>query len=357
MKLHFWSFRKGRLYFFIVTIFLIAIGLVLSTALTPSQRGQRYFNLGCQVVGEDKQLYWESHFNLCVYFEDGSYLASKNTSLIKFNSLNLPVWQMDLVVHHQMKKYGDEVYLLSEQIVAQPEHALNLREDLIIRLSMLDQSQKVIDYTDFKLSNLKKPIKGQVPSRLNQGRKVIEKSHLNSIHRIPSSPLQKSYPMFQPGYFLLTDAINSQISVVDKEFDKIIWTKTFDFQSQIHDAQVLKNGKILVFMNGNREKKSSIGYLNLDSGTYEPFLGGEYGPYFYASWGGGLQDLGNDQYLVNGDENCFCAYIIDRNSKKVLWQIDSRRTTNRDHFFQEAKWLSDLSSFLKNNGSTFKIAK
>ena len=213
-------------------------------------------------------------------------------------------------------------------------------------MSLKNRSKKIINYTDFI-----KKISSQDKNLTRLKKNLEEFTHLNAINRIENDSLVNFHPAWKKGNFLLTDTTLSRLTIINEEFDKILWTKKFNFKQQIHDAQLLNNGKLIVFMNGDFKKSSTISELNIVTGEYKTIIGGNQRSHFFASIGGGVQLLRDGRYLVNGDDKCKCAYIIDpdSNTNKIKWSADFRKISGRDVFFQEVKSYPHFKSFLRNN--------
>lgn len=346
------NFRRGvRLATTVSIVALAALIFVWKFKSFELSSEQMFFDFGCSIIGEDKKLYWSTNFLHCIYFEDGSYLAAKNEELFFFDSMNFSVWKKPIAVHHQMKRYGNFIYLISEEYVDQGVDKPWLRKDLLVRLSLEDLSVKTIDYTDFKSTFKELGSLVRVRDRKHNGRSVIEKSHLNAINRIPNSKLSHIHPSLKEGNFILTDSSFSQVTVVSENFDEILWSVYFNFNSQLHDVQILDSGEVLAFLNGNKEQVSSVVFLDLVKLTYDVWFGGDKGPYFFASWAGGVQRLENGSILLNANQECLCAYIINPENRKIVWQADFERITGKHDFFQEAKFHPHLNKFLKMNSA------
>lgn len=76
--------------------------------------------------------------------------------------------------------------------------------------------------------------------------------HTNSVQRLGPNPVHPGIAAFRPGNFLLSMCNFSMLAIIDAQTGKVVWTYALPgyFPGQ-HDAQLLPNGHILMFVNSD----------------------------------------------------------------------------------------------------------
>jgi hypothetical protein len=184
----------------------------------------------------------------------------------------------------------------------------------------------------------------------------LEFSHLNSIYEIPANPLEKSYPAFKQGNYVVSLSSLGLIIILDRDLRKILWT--FKHPDTIpptfHDVQLLENGHL--FFYNNKTWEGAIWYTTLDE--YEPLtkkLVWRYRAFppqsFAAEYGGGVQKLKNGNILFSDATGAGRVTEVTADGK-IVWTMSDPFGTAKDktnpYFIQDAKRV-DLSDFLEHN--------
>lgn len=80
----------------------------------------------------------------------------------------------------------------------------------------------------------------------------LEYYHANAVQRLPANSVARHIPAFRPGNFLLSLCNFSMLAIIDADTHAVVWTYALPgyFPGQ-HDAQLLPNGHILMFVNSD----------------------------------------------------------------------------------------------------------
>jgi hypothetical protein len=222
----------------------------------------------------DEHVHWDN----CYVFPNGDLIAlcarisdPYGYGLVKLDRNSNLLWAYSANVHHSFD-VGDDgrIYVLTQRYDAEPpaDFPVTLHryiaEDLVV-LSRDGQPQATIPlYEAFQNSNYSILFISQLlrsrnhawsagsPAQTKKAPSADDPStgdifHSNSVKVLPQA-LTTKFPLFQPGWVLLSFRSSSIIALIDPEKGNVVWAASGPWQSQ-HDAQFLADGHLLLFDN------------------------------------------------------------------------------------------------------------
>lgn len=302
----------------------------------------------CSIYDRDGNILKNFNGDLCIFFNDGSFLRKIDDSKIQYNNSNSQsVWSLNGFFHHSAVMNGKQDLIL---LIGSEEYK-NARIDNLLVVDKKGKIKHVFHLQKFikKLLLKEKTLSWNLETLSNFNK---EYSHLNSFYEIPEnlSPLK----FLQHGNFIVNDRGSEQIIFLDKKLSKIVHTyKYSQFSKSVHDAQIMKNGHLLIFNNESISKKvvnnfSTIDEIDLKNNKliyrYQYKTPGS----FVSKICGTVQSLPNGHFFFTAVLNNEGVFAIEISKEKG----EVKRTKlNYDPMNCHRVKQYDLELFLQNNRS------
>ena len=228
---------------------------------------KRYLTIGCSIVSPKKELVWSLFSKvLCWYFDDGRFLASAGKELSFISKAGELIWKLDLEVHHQIKVYGETIYVLGRGAAVKEGrrvgfdviHTLDFNGNILKTFSFAPHSK----FSDPKYSFKKLMMGGYLRKLFSREKDHFhnlkidyEGTHVNSFYKVPKGFVGEYKEFYKRVEFVANDTFGKKIFLIDDQLEKL--EKTIEYQdisenlrlANIHDVQVLSSGKILIYLN------------------------------------------------------------------------------------------------------------
>jgi hypothetical protein len=284
--------------------------------------------------------------DVCIYFDDGKLLTANDDGLKYYERDFKNLWHIPGHFHHGLALSIDKkkILAMSSDFVKYKKNKKRIDKLMVISLE-----GKVLH--EVLSTNLMKQAK--IPPLKRQSRFVdIEESHFNSLLEIPAMKVKTAPAYLKEGNFI-ANSRDDGLFILSSDLQKVEYFKSLS-QSvghQVHDAQILDNGNLLIFNNlttGSSDtfKFSSVQEINLVTNeilfefTTTPKTN------FYSKVSGAVQVLDEDHYLIS---HVFDGTFIYSKSKKSFVHV-IRETHLRDSkpFPTHEVRLYDLRKFLSS---------
>ena len=310
--------------------------------------------VGCSIYDLNGNLLRRYSGNLCFFEVDGHVLINhKNQNLTYYDSQMRTLWRLVIHSHHQINQAanGDFLIISSE---AKEFNKKITRFDRFVRINK--KGQVIGDFSFAKVSD--QFLSGELfPEKVvskfdwdqdNSDIAEVEVTHANSIYEIPFNT--NTDPAFQQGNIITSVSKWPAIFIFDPKLQRIIKRINIQGARRHHDAQVLPNGNLLLYVNEQtliKSISSILMELNLTSQQQAMFYNGTKENKFYSSVGGGIQKINDNLYffsdLAEGKPH---ATFINKKGD-ILKNLFLKGLTDTQ-YIQQAKIL-DLNNFLISN--------
>lgn len=307
------------------------ISIILSLALSyiALAADELHNVIGCRIFSADMNLIRSYAGQTCLFFADGRFLSSNKRELKFFDANMNLLWSKTLHVHHQLNPSNDgkAVLVMSSEVKSLPIKGVpaDVRMD---RLVVFDRNGKEVK--NFSFFNHRAAFERLLEDRggietfgFDWDKDIYpdlkwEQSHANSFYEIPIGT-KSSISAFRAGNYIVNANDLGLVFILDRQLKNILWHDFLGPKARlVHDAQVLKNGNILLYRNSEPKRwKSTLE-------EYDPVLRKivwQYPqsakPSFYSQYGGGVQLLENGNILFNilGKDNWVVE--VDRSGTTV----------------------------------------
>lgn len=369
------TYKKIRFSFYVITWATIVLMLghpVLSLASVN-------YVIDCKIHNDKLEFVKNLQGKLCVFLEDGSFIRAPygfEKKLSRISAYGEELWRRDILTHHQINLSLDKKNLLVLSQEDKDFEWCKLRQDVVLVLDIetgktlkrMEIPRKLNDFFDkYRQARLIKDLTYSPGAN-------CEISHFNSFYEIPDNPSGLRIDAFKKGNYIANSA-GEAFFILDKNLKKIIWHDDIreNVLGSVHDAQVLRSGKVLFYNNSGRRNFRKQTTMDL----YDPitkkvitifphklivpkkiirFAGikieiEEKPTLDFAPWLGGVQ-------VVPGGL-LFSMYTVDRGGFAVfsnykgepVWEkfpLQKSIKTNLPDGFQQIKQF-DLAKFLEKN--------
>jgi hypothetical protein len=283
------------------------------------------------------------HWDNCHVYPDGALLAlcsresdAYGYGLMKLDKNSNFLWAYSANVHHDFT-VGDDgrIYALTYGIDSKPPPGLpgGLSQVVAEYLVVLSQDGRQLAtipllkaFYDSNFASLfaSQLWRNKVPVEAAPTEESFEPGtrlqgdflHANSVKVLPRA-LAAKFPLFKPGWALLSFRSPSIIALIDPEKGRVVWAAIGPWQGQ-HDAQFLENGRLLLFDNAGAGPGNGPRVLE-----YDPVSQGipwEWFPndrYMKAPFRGACQRLPNGNTLISDWRRS--AFEVTPN-KETVWE-------------------------------------
>jgi hypothetical protein len=310
-------------------------------------------------------------FMIAMHFVDRAYVFPNGDVLAQFADAAAPygcgimkvdkdsklIWSFKDTVHHDMTM--DEkgnIYTLVQKAIADPQPGFEdlsypINADYIVKLSPdgkeLDRISILEAFRDTPYAMLV----FHEPLKTNDEWDFM---HTNSIDVLEPAIADK-FPMFKPGYMLLSLRNINFLVMLDPASKKIVWAGSGPWKAQ-HSASFLANGNILLFDNKGQfaGKKTYSRVVEFNPATLQTtwvYTGSEKQP-LYSDMVGRVQRLPNGNTLV---AESYKARIFELTpDQKIVWSYKLKKESEEkeneflEGIFTAYRYSSEDLPFLAN---------
>ncbi len=318
---------------------------IISLSLMVQAQGWKDFQLktGCRLFNLKGELLKSFPGDVCLYFEDGKLLTAKDSGLDLYEKGFKHLWHIPGHFHHGLSLSNDKNKILAMASDFAPYKKHKKRIDKLMVISLDGKIlHQVLSTEIFKLAGMKTHLR-------RSGTTDFEMSHFNSLFEIPTIT-KTELPYLKKGNFIANSRddglfiLSSDLQTV--EFSKVL---TQSVLHQIHDAQILENGNLLVFNNltvGPTQELefSSVQEIDLTSNKVVSEFTTTPKAAFYSKHGGAVQKLDEDHLLIS--HSFTGTFIYSKSKKKFVNVISSTHLVDGKPFPTLKVRLYDLRRFL-----------
>jgi hypothetical protein len=281
-----------------------------------------------------KKSHWRWHFVRLL--ENGDLIVViKDNMLMKISWLSRIKWTIKWRFHHEVlvSESGD-VYSLTRNTdwISHKGMDLPILNDYLIILNRNGELKKRISFYKMlceiippeKLNKIADEVRND-----NRLRKDAEKPiyfindsifdlfHINTLEIIKKS----SNKTWKKGNILFCSKRLNVIGIIDPDEEKLLWSYGKDVLIFPHYPTILDNGNILIFDNGNEEKRKYSRIIELNPQTEKIIWEYKGTPTdsFFSKWGGANQELPNGNILITDSAHGY-VFEITRQGK-VVWEF------------------------------------
>lgn len=255
---------------------------------------------GCRVFDFQGKIVRDFPGRLCVFLSDCRFASYDNQKLTFFGTNSEKLWQIEGYFHHQLNLSPD-----GESILAMGSELVDLegkqvRSDVLMVINLKGEVvHKTTALELWKQVKLKARLRNSNQEMLQLSKVENELSHFNSFYEVPLAR-QKSYGKY------IVNSREDGVLLISSDLKKVLgfFKIPQSFDHQVHDAQILPNGHLLVFNNVNRKTSGmdfSSSILELDVKTLKKKFEISATPksFFFSPTGSSVQKLDNDHYLIS----------------------------------------------------------
>jgi hypothetical protein len=185
--------------------------------------------------------------DMCLFFDNGNFLSATIKGLGLYDKKFNQLWHIAGNFHHQMNlsEDGQRILVLSSDLVKRKKE--NVRVDKFMVLSL---EGKVLFHTNadelFKKAGMKETPRNDGDHILEEMKVKNEISHFNSFYEVPE--IDSTKPSFLKKGALVVNGRGDGILFLTPDLQSVL-KHVIIVQSndhKIHDAQILKNGHLLL---------------------------------------------------------------------------------------------------------------
>lgn len=280
-------------------------------------------------------------------------VIDKGTQLIRLNVKSELLWAYKGRPHHALDVFEEKIYVLDRSEAIRPEID-EARPTLIDYISILGLDGIEVERVSILDLLLSSPYAFLLPSLDPSAREGDKREHLhlpggesldilhtNHIELFDGRHADRS-PIFERGNVLLSLRNLNAILILDKSMREILWLwgpGNLIFQ---HHPQLLDNGNLLIFDNGNeRSRILEIDPVNLDIvWSYEA-------DDFFSEARGSAQRLPNGNTLITESDSGW-VFEVDREGR-IVWSFanpDVDESGNRGAIYRMTRYAPEDLPFL-----------
>jgi hypothetical protein len=334
-------------------IILILISFLLMPHLghTASKLKNDQLVAGCVVFDGDGVVIEGFPGQMCIFFENGSFIAANEKAIRFFNRLDEVVWEIKGNFHHQLNLSEDGERILAMGSIAFSHDKKMFQSDSFL---VIDLNGKILHQQDARAildSTHKDWLGWELPAwKLEVSPASFEISHFNSFYEIPTIPKDKETSVFKKGNYII-NGLAQGIFILSPDLQEVLFSSFLSpsFGHYVHDVQVNKKGH-LVFFN-NLSKGSD--FIHAFSSILEYDLQNEEVVYeftaqpkhmFYSQACGGVQELDEDRILFS--DHLVGVYILSRSKNEITQSFRTIHFRNGVNEPVQQVRQMDLRSFL-----------
>ncbi len=340
----------------------ILVFLACLVSLTGCKTGNKFLVTECLIYDYGGKIIRQYDGRQCLFLKDGSWVGRdrKTRELFLKDAQFNERWRIKGHFHHTLNQLSDGTFLALASTVHNYKGKMT-RFDLVVKIGI---DGKIVSSFDFfeKITEIKRKMKPPITDGFAltwendfYPNVKYEFSHANSAYEIPENAFAKKNSAFQTGNIIVHAGGLDNFFILDKNLQNILWTgryfpkygKTIAFN---HDAQVLKNGNIALYVNQIKDRNESFSALvELDPQSLRTVWRYQANPKknFSSEVCGGLEVLSDGNVLFTDTTTKNKIKRIARNGKEVMsfpildlgYKILNVREVNLEQFFQNNSGL------------------
>ena len=337
----------------LLTTFCLLLSGCYREKRTATAETYEGYNLveGCLVMDMQGKVVKKFPGWLCQFIEStGNIVATENFDNIMCYDKTLQVkWKKNIPFHHDLRlTENGEIYFLSFD--EHPYMNKTVRFDVIYKLSKEGEvlyKWSCYDHIPQMLKYFSKAphVKGKAPvydgsqladSFIAQHEKLFvryEPSHpplmkdywslsfINSLQPLPVNASEYKGAAFSKGNLLVSFYTYSFLAIIDPKTSEVLWTYYLDVNAKIHNASMLPNGNILMYVNSNYEDRRYVTILEIDPVTNKEVWKYEATPReaMNSVRLGSAQRLPNGNTLITDNTNDTARIFEVTKNKQIVW--------------------------------------
>lgn len=296
---------------------MIQLLFIISLSLTAYAQEWKDYQLetGCRLFNLKGDLIKTFPGDVCLYFDDGKLLTAKDAGLDLYDKGFKHLWHLPGHFHHGLALSNDKKKILA---MASDFVKYKKNKQRIDKLMVVSLDGKILHQV--LSSTLLKQLKTE-PNIRRSDINDVEISHFNSLYEIPATKVQSELPYVKEGNFI-ANSRDDGLFVLSPDLQKVEFFKMLpqSVRHQVHDAQILETGKLLIFNNltkGSTEdlRFSSIQEIDLVSNEVVFEFTTTPKTAFFSQVSGAVQKLDEDHYLMS---HVYSGTYIYSKSKKTF---------------------------------------
>ncbi len=253
--------------------FLVYLLLLMGCENFFSKQPKRWLVTECLIYDFDGKIVRQYDGSQCVFLKDGSWVARdrKTRELFLRDAQYKEKWRIRRHFHHTLMQLADGDLLGLSSSVRKYKGKMT-RFDVVVKINL---EGKIIATYDFfeKIDELKAKLRPPITDGFSMiwendfySGLHFEFSHANSAYEIPDNETAKNNPAFKKGNIIVHAGGLDNFFILDKNLKAILWAgrfypgigRTVAFN---HDAQVLRNGNILLYVNQIKDREDVFSAL------------------------------------------------------------------------------------------------
>lgn len=321
-------------------LFIICLSVIVS-----AQEWKDYqFKTGCRIFNLKGEVLKSFPGDICLYFDDGKLLTATDKGLDFYDPGFKHLWNIPVIIHHGLALSNDK-----KKILAMGSEFVKFKKNKkrIDKLMVIDLGGKilhqVLSTTLFKQAGAEPLIRKYVQDD-------VEITHFNSFFEIPAIKIKTELPYLKEGNFIVNGREDG-LFILSPDLQKVELFTLLpqSVLHQVHDAQVLANGHLLIFNNVTIGSTKDLKYSSIqeiDFQTNEVVFEFTTIPKtaFFSPVSGAVQKLDEDHYLIS---HVSAGTFIYSKSKKTFVNAVSETHFPDGRLFPTHKVrLYDLRKFL-----------
>jgi hypothetical protein len=338
--------------------------LTLSRSSFPGSKKNFYLQVDCKIYNKDNIVITALPGFTCAFSPLGEWLSLVGSDLFLYNKDNTLKLKFPYKVHHELKfsSDGKKIFFLSSEIKI--FKGRKTRFDII---NVSDNNGRILAqwksfdhinelYQKLELSFVDSLIPAKMYNEFFAPDEQLEFSHLNAIYEIPDNELDGKLSYYKKGNLVVTFnglgsviVFDSQLKHIEHIFKKMLNTQLYGF----HDAQLLANGRLIMFKNLNINKENAYTSIEEYDIQKEKLIWNfEFRePEFkFNGISGAVQVLENNNILIA--ENSYGGRTVEINREGIIqWEkyndFYNIKVQKPKSVFRSKK--IDLTDFLRNN--------
>jgi hypothetical protein len=185
--------------------------------------------------------------DMCLFFDNGNFLSATIKGLGLYDKKFNQLWHIAGNFHHQMNlsEDGQRILVLSSDLVKRKKENVRVNKFMVLSLE-----GKVLFHTNadelFKKAGMKETPRNDGDHILEEMKVKNEISHFNSFYEVPE--IDSTKPSFLKKGALVVNGRGDGILFLNPDLQSVL-KHVIIVQSndhKIHDAQILKNGHLLL---------------------------------------------------------------------------------------------------------------
>ena len=311
----------------------------------------------CSILSGDRKVLRQYPGHICDFLPDGRLLTYTTRYLRLLSAENRTLWGIHDHFHHQLQfnRKKDAILAMSSEV--HEEEVGKVRYDVLKILDMRGEVQKAFRFYTHRqeLKRLARNKELGSCTDIEVPGVPFEFSHANSFFEINTNVLAKHIPAFKEGNYLINSNLLGLLFVVDRDLKKILWSFQYpdSLSSNLHDAQILENGHLLVYNNEVSDGQKE--YSTLDE--YDLVARKRVWRYmasppdsFSAKVGGGVQRLKSGNFFYS-DLTKVGRFVEVTPQGQQVWSFENPFVDDSGEpvYIQQAK-VVEVEKFLQANG-------